>query len=188
METENNNNDEKLRRRNNKNNYQKAALYWNQLANERLFEISKQLLAVGFIILPLTGSIILSNKTITSTSMTLLVIGWVFLFISIISGLFNLWDEAKYFNYLSSDSSRRELISSDPNRSEAEIDEEIKNLGTTKSASSFYPLIIQALTLFLGAMLIMIVFYTVISQNNNVKQSNPSKFYLNKDTIRHHRR
>lgn len=162
---------EQLRQRN-KDSFQNAALYWNKLANERVFEIGKQLLAIAFIILPLTGSIVFSNKVISPFNFYLLVLGWILLFSSIISGFVNFWTEAKYFNYLSNDSSTREQIWSNSNKLVSKMDEETNRLGATKPASSLCPLIIQGGALLLGVLLIMIVVCSLLTQNTNIDPNN----------------
>lgn len=179
MATKNNKEDEQLRQRN-KDLFQKTALYWNQLANERLFEISKQLLGISFIILPLTGSIILADKIISPINFYLLILGWLLLFASIISGFFNLWVEAKYFNYLSSDSSTRENIWSNSSRSVTEMNERTNKLGATKPTSSFYPLIIQIAALSLGVFLIMLVMGSLLSQNKEAEIFSKKGSVINK--------
>ena len=171
MMTKNNKANEELRQRN-KDSFQNAALYWNGLANERVFEITKQLLGIALIILPLTGTFLSVTKTISSFSLNLLVLSWIALFTSIISGFINLWKEASYFNYLSNDSSTREKIWSDPNRSVEEMDAETNKIGSTNSSSSFTPLIIQSISLLVGIFLIMIVVYGLLSQNNSPILSN----------------
>lgn len=158
-------------RQKNKDSNQKIALHWNQFANERLFEISKQLLAIAFIILPLTGSIVLSDKMISPENIRLLVLGWISLFVSIISGFINFWIEANYFHDLSNDSSKRELLWSDSNRKVSEIEKDIKKLGTTEPNSSFLPLIMQGSFLCLGVFLIMLVVYGLLLQNSTKSTS-----------------
>jgi hypothetical protein len=148
--------DEKLRQRN-KDSFQNTALYWNKLANDRIFEISKQLLAVALIILPLSGSIILTYKRIDSNEKSLLFYTWILLLASIVSGFYHLWTEAKYFHYLSNDSSTREEIWSDTNRSIQDLNKDTIKLGKTRPGSSNIPLIIQVATLFLGVILILFI-------------------------------
>jgi hypothetical protein len=183
MTTKNTQANEELRQRN-KDSFQNAALYWNQLSNERLFEISKQLLGIAFIILPLTGSIVLSDKTISTLDSKLLILGWISLFTSIISGFYNFWEEAKYFNYLSNDSSTREAIWSDTNVNTEEMNRKTEKLGKTRPNSSFMPLLVQGAALFLGVFLIMIVVYNLIFQNGtksfNSKHRN-YRFYFQKN-------
>jgi hypothetical protein len=188
MAIKNSKENEQLRQRN-KDLFHGAALYWNKLANERLFEISKQLLGISFIILPLTGSVVLSDKIISTANFHLLLLGWITLFASIISGFFNLWIEAKYFNYLSNDSSAREEIWSDSSRPVEQMNKETNKLGPTKQASSFYPLIIQGAALFLGISLIMIVMVSMLSQNKSVNhfdtgRANVNRFYFHGNSIR----
>lgn len=161
MMRKNNPEDEKLRQRN-KDSFQHAALYWNKLANDRVFEISKQLLGIALIILPLSGSIVLANKRIDCDEKNLLFFGWILLFTSIVSGFINLWKEATYFQYLSIDSSAREEIWSDTNRSVQDLDKDTDKLGKTRSQSSTIPLIIQITALFFGVFLIMIVIYSLL--------------------------
>lgn len=173
---------ETLRQRNT-DRYHNAALYWNKLANERLFEVSKQLLAISLVILPLTGAIVLADKTINAKEGSLLLYGWGLLFISVGSGFYNFWTEAQYFNYLSKDSSTRESISSDPNLSGEEIDKRITKLDKTKPNSSFVPLIIQAGTLLVGVFLIMLVIYHLLfqDQQNDYRSKNlRGNYYLHR--------
>lgn len=91
--------------------FQKAALYWNNLANQQIFELNKQLLSLAFIILPLTASIIaVEFIKPREFEKTLLILGWIFLFLSIILGFVQILLDAIYFNYLSNDSSTREYL------------------------------------------------------------------------------
>ena len=165
MTIKNSKENEELRRRN-KDSFKSDALYWNKLSNERIFEITKQLLGIALIVLPLTGTFLLVTKPIPPFSLHLLVLSWIVLTISIISGFVNLWIEAKYFNYLSNDSSNREKIWSDSNRLVEEMDKETNKLGATKPSSSFKPLIIQGVALLIGVFLIMGVVFNVLSENS----------------------
>lgn len=165
MAIKNSEKDEHLRQRN-KDTFHNAALYWNKLANERLFEITKQLLGITLIILPLTGSIVLTDKILCKSEINLLVYGWLFLFASIISGFINLWIEAKYFNYLSNSNSSREEIWSDSNKLVERMTEETNKLDKTKPSSSFIPLIIQSITLLLGVFFIILVIYSLLAHNS----------------------
>ena len=174
MAIKNNQGDEQIRQRN-KDSFHNAALYWNNLANERVFEISKQLLGIALIVLPLTGSIVLADKKISQCNTTLLVVGWFMLFISVISGFINLWIEAKYFVYLSNDSSTREEIWSDTSTLLSKLDEKTVSLGKTKAESSPVPLIVQGVALFIGVFFIMITAYSLLGQdstNNSVYRKN----------------
>ena len=158
-----NNTDEDIRRKN-KDTFGQNALHWNKLANDRLFEMSKQLLGISLVILPITGSIILSDKTISPNILVLLVHGWISFLLSIISGFVNLWLEARYFQYLSSDSSNREMIWSRSDISVKNMDEMAQQISATKTHSSFLPLIFQIITIFIGVCFIMYVF---IDMNNS---------------------
>ncbi|MCL6096647.1 MAG: hypothetical protein M1444_03145 [Patescibacteria group bacterium] len=95
--------------------HRKAALYWNSLANERQFELIKQLLAIGALILTLSVTIIgffKGNVNFQSQpiSSTFLVLSWIFIILSIFFGLKQLSIDSLYFNYLSNDESKRQAI------------------------------------------------------------------------------
>lgn len=158
------NRDEEIRRRN-KDSVQKAAFFWIKLANDRLSEINKQLLSIAFILLPLTGSIVLANKKINFSDKTLLTHGWILLFISIFSGLIQILIDAIYFKSLSRDSSKREKIWSQIDKPISLLASEEKELGEVKGSSTHWPLIIQSFTMFIGLGLIMIVAYHLLSNN-----------------------
>lgn len=141
----------------NKDSAQRAALHWNKLANERLFDLHKQLLGLATLLLPLTASIVIVDSVkLLEVEKTLLLLGWAFLGISIIAGLIQLIIEAKYFNYLSNDSSCREEIWSSE-RSIEDMQKETKALGRTNPSSTLIPLSIQTFSIFIGLSLIMIV-------------------------------
>lgn len=172
--------DEEIRRRN-KDSFQTAALYWNRFANERAIEISKQLLNIALVMLPLTGSIALANKAIPEVDLMLLLLGWIALFISIVSGFINFWLETKYFVYLSNDSSTREEIWSDTTTPIRELNRKTDELGRTKSESSLIPLVIQASALLIGVLFIMKLVYGLfqpVQRNNYSDTSKPPHYYI----------
>lgn len=152
----NNGYDENIRQRN-KDSAQNAALFWIRLANDRLSEINKHLLGLATILLPLTASIVISPIKFREYEKTLMIIGWVFLFISIIAGFMQIVIDAIYFKDLSRDSSKREVLWSDTNSDIRNIDKDIKALGNTPASSTHIPLILQSLAISLGLFLIMLV-------------------------------
>lgn len=89
-----------------------SALHWNNLANQRQFELAKQLLTIGALILTISATAIVSFKGISFQLQPLqsysLLLSWVFVLVSIICGLKQLEADASYFNYLSNDESARE--------------------------------------------------------------------------------
>lgn len=153
--------DEQLRQRN-KDAVQRAALFWIGLANDRLSEINKQLLAVGFLLLPLSGSVVLADIVICECEKFLLGIGWIFLFISIISGLFQIWVDAIYFKNVSRDSSQREKIWSKSGIPIKDLNKKIEELPVPKVLSTHIPLIVQAVSLLLGLIFIMLMMYRIL--------------------------
>jgi len=92
--------------------HSKNALYWNNLANERQFELGKQLITISSLILTVSATAIFSFKGINFQEQPLqsysLIISWIFILVSIICGLKQLEVDASYFNYLSGDESTRE--------------------------------------------------------------------------------
>jgi len=88
------------------------ALYWNNLANQRQFELAKQLLTFSALILTVSATAIITFKGISFQSQPLqsysLLLSWIFGLMSILCGLKQLGVDASYFNYLSNDESKRE--------------------------------------------------------------------------------
>lgn len=141
----------------NKDAFQRAALYWNNLANQRLFDFHKQLLGLATLLLPLTASIVLVESIkLKEFEKTLLLLGWVFLGISIVAGYIQILMDATYFNYLSNDSSQREEIWSS-NKKIEDMEKETQVLGKTSPSSTVTPLWIQTFSIFVGLSLLMVV-------------------------------
>lgn len=140
----------------NKDAYQRGAFFWINLANQRLGDFNKQLLAFAVVLLPLTASIILSRIDLNTFEKTLLVISWVFLGISILAGLIQILIDQDYFKKLSRDSSKREEIWSDLFRPIADLEKDTRALAKVNESSTHDPIKIQAIFLFIGLLLIMI--------------------------------
>lgn len=150
-------NNEDIRQRN-KDAAQRAALFWVEFANKRIFEINKQLLTLATILLPITASVVgVEFLTLREFEKTMLVMGWILIFISIVTGGIQILIDAKYFLYLSRDSSKREVLWSNSNRNVEDIEKDVKSLGSVPGSSTHCPLVIQALAIFSGLLLIMIV-------------------------------
>lgn len=147
---------EELRRRS-KDAAHQAAFEWIRYANERLLEINRQLLGVATILLPLTGSIVLAPIKIGESEKTLLIVGWVSIFISIIVGFIQLTIETAFLKRWARYESKREEIFSDPNRSYEDMIKEAQLLQSPSEASTHIPLAIQIFTLFGGLILVMAV-------------------------------
>lgn len=90
------------------------AIHWNNLANQRQFELSKQLLTFSALILTVSTTVIVSFSGISFQSQPLqsflLLLSWVFSLTSITCGLIQLGIDASYFNYLSNDEGKRESV------------------------------------------------------------------------------
>ena len=137
--------------------FNNSALYWNNLANQRIFELNRQLLYISTLLLPVTASIItIDNIVLREFEKTLILLGWIFIFLSIIIGLVQVWIDSGYFAYLSNDSSRREEYWS-KNEPNSKIKELVKLLGKTQSSSSMAPTYFQAILTFTGLLFIMVV-------------------------------
>lgn len=92
--------------------HSKNALYWNNLANQRQFELAKQLLILSSLILTVSATAIVSFRGINFQSQPLqsysILLSWLFGLISIICGLKQLCVDASYFDYLARDENIRE--------------------------------------------------------------------------------
>lgn len=150
------NNDEEIRQRN-KDSYQRAALFWIDLANQRLSSFNKQLLTIAAILLPLTASLVAANFIdLRDFEKALLIIVWISLGFSLVGGVVQIIIDANYFKYLSRDSSRREEIWSGNDTNE-EMTKQTKLLGKTEPTSTHIPLWLQAFTLGQGLLLILVI-------------------------------
>lgn len=142
--------------------FQRVALYWNNLANQQIFEVNKQLLAFATVILPLTASIVVIDTIqLREYEVTMLIFGWIFLFLSIISGIIQVWIDARYFNYVSNDSSSRERLWS-RDKDNNEIKKEVEQLGSIKPSSSAIPTLFQGFFVFFGLLIIMLVAVSIL--------------------------
>lgn len=145
--------------------FQKAALYWNSLANQQGFELNKQLLVFATILLPLSASIVVVDTIqLRGNEIVLLIIGWIFLFLSIIFGLIQIWTDARYFIYISNDSSKREWLWSQ-NKDNNKIKKEVDKLGSVKPYSPFVSSIFQAILVFSGMLFIMLVAVFILGRS-----------------------
>ena len=140
-----------------KDRHEKAAFYWNQLANDRVKELNSQLIGLASILLPLTAGIVVVDIPLEAHHKTLLIISWAFLLISIISGLIQIAIDTMYFKNLSDDESMRDYMYSQPNKTVSEIVSEINSLGKTKPSSGHCALLIQGISVFLGLTIVMVV-------------------------------
>ncbi len=137
--------------------FNNAALYWNNLGNQRIFELNRQLLYISTLLLPITASIItVDSIKLREFEKTFILLGWIFIFTSIIVGLIQVWIDAHYFVYLSNDSSTREEYWSKDEENK-KIKEWINLLGKTRPSSSIVSTYFQAFLTFTGILLIMIV-------------------------------
>mgnify|MGYP001584568581 FL=1 len=144
-------------RQRSKESYQRGAFFWIDLANQRLGDFNRQLLALAVVLLPLTASISLSSIKLKDFEKTLLVLSWIALGVSIITGIIQILIDTIYFKDLSRDSSKREKIWSNFSRKVTDLEKETKAIGEVKESGSHDPLKIQASSLFIGLILIMVV-------------------------------
>jgi heme/copper-type cytochrome/quinol oxidase subunit 4 len=156
--------------------FQRSALYWNNLANQQIFELNKQLLTFASILLPLSASIVvLDTLRLREYEILLLILGWIFLFTSIVLGLIQIWIDAKYFSYVSNDSSNREYLWSQ-DKDNNKIKDDVDKLGPIKPSSSFTPTLFQVVFVFIGLIFIMLVAVSILlnkNQNTNKMRFQP---------------
>lgn len=145
-----------------KEGYSERALFWIDKANQQLSEFNKQLLVLATFLLPLTASVVVTSIKLSESQKIFLMIGWVYLFLSIVSGLIQYFIDANYFKNLSRDSSKREEIWSDLSRPKNQMEKETKDLGKVPEQSSFFPLTLQAFSLVAGIFLIIFVAITLL--------------------------
>ena len=74
------------------------AIYWNQMANDRSSEMSKQLMAVGSVTIPLVGTFVAINNHLFSGSGYLIAFALLSIIASVLFGLIHLQTEAEFFN------------------------------------------------------------------------------------------
>lgn len=160
-------NEEEIRRRN-KDTHLNSARYWVGLANQQSFEINKQFLTFAALLLTLsTSAIALVNANSSSNQLTdvdkvLLLASWVFLILSLISGIIQIVVDVKFFIYLCVDESKRERIWSQMGKSNETLNEEEQALGSTDKSSTFIPLILQGVFLTLAIVFLMTLGVTLL--------------------------
>jgi hypothetical protein len=136
-----------------------AALHWNSLANERQFELIKQLLTIGALILTISATIIgffrgNINFQFQPISSTFIVLSWISIVSSIIFGLKQLSVDSSYFNYLSNDESERQ--SKFERLPLVEAKDQVKKMKTTISKSDGTWLLLQQTFFLIGVVFISI--------------------------------
>jgi len=149
--------------------HRQAALYWNSLANGRQFELIKQLLTIGALMLTISATIIglfKGNINFQSQpiSSTFIVLSWIFIILSIFFGLKQLSVDSSYFNYLSNDESKRQ--SKFEQLPLAEAKDQIKKMQTTISKSDVMWLLLQQTFFLVGVVFISIGAILVLTIKN----------------------
>jgi len=154
-------------RSHNKETHQKAAFYWNSLANDREKKLVVTLINLATFIVSVTAGVVaLSSKDFailfTPLNKWLIVCAWVLMFFSIVLGLIQIMLDTKYFKYLSDDENSRVRIWSQSEKREDLIRGEISKLGSTKPSSGHLALIIEANLLVLGLLLILVTAISIL--------------------------
>lgn len=72
-------------------------MYWNQMANDKNTDITKQLLSVAALLIPLTGSIVLAGIHLNDAVKTVLIGSLFFFFTSIVFGFIDIFMAARFF-------------------------------------------------------------------------------------------
>ncbi len=141
----------------NKDNAHQSALFWIELANNRLTNICNHFISLAAILIPLSASLVISNNILNFNEKIMLVSTWITLFFSIVFGFLHQLLDVQFFVYLSRDSSKREELWSNTNRGYAQVLKDVLALGTTKNASSHLPLVLQGITFMIGIILISFI-------------------------------
>ncbi len=150
-------------------NWHQAAtesLYWNKMANDRLSEINKQLIALATILIPLTASVLVINQSINNVLRTLLIGSWVFLFASVATGFVQIIVDGKFYKkYCNYEASRSQIYHESMRLRRDDIDaieERINGLGSLLVSSGHLFLVLQGIPIIIGLLLIMGVAGTLL--------------------------
>ena len=148
----------------NSESYKEDALFWIELANKSLLVLNKQLFTVAIFLLTGTISIVIADFgiKITDPDKLLLKASWIFLLVSLIMGLVQIWVDAYYFKYLQQDSTRRQSIWSNLYKPVSELEAETRGLDYTDPSGLHIPFVIQAFTVFAGVLLISVVTISIL--------------------------
>lgn len=134
------------------------ALYWNKMANDRLAEINKQLLGLATLLLPLTGSVVVLQVEINDVLKTLLIGGWIFLFLSILTGFIQIFIDAKFFKgYCDYNTERSETYHMNLGSTVAVAEAAVDRIEKPEISSGHLFLILQGIAISLGLLLITVV-------------------------------
>ena len=122
------------------------------------------------LLIPLSATVItLKNFEINDFEKTLLERSWVLIFLSIILGFIQIIIDSLYFKNLAYDNNQKAKIWSCVGRSNKILESETKKINPTKDSSTHIPLILQAISIFLGLSMIIRV---SISFLNHVSKCN----------------
>ncbi|MEK7572090.1 MAG: hypothetical protein AAB553_07505 [Patescibacteria group bacterium] len=141
------------------------AIYWNKMTNDKNTEITKQLLGVAALLIPLSGSVVITSVPLTDFVKTVLGGSLFFLFGSIIFGFIDISKAAGFFReYIIYNSKRATIyhnhLSLDSTLDKAE--EEIRKLSQPRSRSEGIASEFQIGTISVGIVLLIIAITTLL--------------------------
>lgn len=138
-------------------------IYWNKMTNDRLSEINKNLISITSLLIPITGSLIFTQRHFNNLLTTLLCFALFFLFASIIFGFIQIFFDAKFFKaYNDLNAKRSKLYATNLNKSLDELRKIDENLPKPNASSGHIGLVLQSVTLALGLLSIIGIVLTFL--------------------------
>lgn len=134
----------------------KETMYWNDKANEKNSEITKQLLGVTALLIPLTSSIVLTQIHINDALKVLLGGSLIFFFISMVFGVIDIYTGHDFFMlYQNFNAARATIYHVKRNKTLDEAETEINKLPLPPMTSNGLPQAFQIASLGVGILLII---------------------------------
>lgn len=137
-------------------------LYWIDLANKRLADFNHQLVGLAILLLSLTFPAVAIDLGLGILQKQILVTAWVTLLASILSGIFQIWDESKFFTLISRDNGYRKGVWMDTSFSFQEARKEVEKRDSPPLSSGHKHLWCQVATLIIGLGLLVLVAATAL--------------------------
>ncbi|HWY78924.1 MAG TPA: hypothetical protein VNW29_01060 [Candidatus Sulfotelmatobacter sp.] len=138
-------------------------MYWNKMANDKNSDITKQLLGVTALLIPLTSSIVLTLGSLNDALKVLVGGSLIFFFISMIFGVIDIFLAARFFReYTNFNASRSSNYHQKRNETLQSAEKENEKLKPPPMYSSTLPQVFQIASLGVGILLIIGIAITLL--------------------------
>jgi hypothetical protein len=139
------------------------AMYWNKMVNDKNSDITKQLLSIAALLIPITGSIVLTPVYLNDALKILLGGSLFFFLISMCFGILYIYTGVHFFRkYQNLNLSRAIIYRNNREKTLREADDEASQLSIPPSQSSDLPQAFQIAFLGIGILLLVVITITLL--------------------------